>query len=1247
VIDFSIQDRVEDASEQWVEKQSFYPFNLEERLFDFALLKLSEEEWVWYFSIHHIIGDNWSVQLIFRRLQEFYRASLSNTLEMVQPFPQYESYVAYEREHQKSQTFRNTERYWNEKFSDPIEPLSFYGNRLTRTGSRSRRISIDLGYDRTKRLIQLANKQEFFVKSQDASMLNVFATLIFTCLYRASGNHDLVIASTFHNRRTPEFKDTIGLFMEALALRVTIEEDETFISLNQKVTKETIEILQHRQYPLRNPIFSPIYEIVLNYHKLSFPTFLDKPVDFLAIDRPYDEDLLEVHIRDYADSGSLKIAFDFNRSVFPIELSERILSDFEKILEAFLSDPGSRIDQVNLLSQEEQNKVLYEFNQTEKPFPERGTISRWFEEQVTKTPDHIAVVMEDHQLTYSQLNFKSNQIAHHLRSLGVQPDDIVGLHAERSLDMIVGILAILKAGGAYLPLDPKLPDERLKFMLEDSNTKIVLTQKSLCDQLPNIPEHVLILDEVDQFGGESREYLTTTANSHHLAYVIYTSGTTGEPKGVMVEHSSLMNFVQWAREDWSLDVNDRVLQFTALSWDAHIEEIFPALSSGVTIILRTENMIDTFQGFLDHCKRLEITVLDLPTAYWQELTDAILRDDLEFPPTVRLVLIGGERTTKKHVEAWLDTVGTEVRLLNDYGLTECTSISIQYDLREGIPPDATGVPIGLPISNVQAYVLDPHMNPVAIGIPGELWIGGSSLARGYLNDPGLTKEQFQSNFIDGTPGDRFFRTGDLARRLPDGNLEILGRLDLQVKIRGYRVELGEIEAALNEHPRVKEAITIGIENLGESTSPESGKTQLVAYYTALPSQDDPLESTSLRDFLKRKLPDYMVPSHFVELKSFPLNPNGKVDRDALPHPDFPTLTSEKTFQRPQTELEKRLQAIWEKTLDIRPIGLQDNFFELGGHSLLAVRLFSMIEKELNTKLPLADFFESPTIASQAQSIQSQRVDDGPTIVAVESGGEKPPFFCVSPTIIDVMTYIELSKNMGADQPFYALYSRKLGQWRTGVEKRKSIAIQFIEKIREVDPQGPYLIGGYSAGGVIALEIAQQMKKLGLEVNLLVLFDTFGPIPPQRLPWVTPWMFNAFRVLRRVEGYFWKFWLLDWKAKLEYLQISKIQSWAQDRYREVIPPPIPEEDKDEDPLSLKRGEYTPDNYGGDVLLIRAEKGLLGVEYDPSMGWGQTFTGNFETCFVPGDHEAILFGPRSKYVAERLNSFLSAANKKINK
>jgi len=1245
-LDLSDEENPLKTMQDWAIATASRPFDTQESLFDTALIKLSENQWGWLIRIHHIISDNYSVEIIFQRMQMYYEASLNGNINEIQLFPQFEDYVSYEHSRYHSVQFNKIRAYWEEKFSTPLEQLTFYGRRRTGISAHSQRVTLDLGPSRTQKIREIVTGSDFFTKSEDISLLNTFTSLFFAYLHRVSGNRDLSLAISFHNRLRSEFKETIGLFMEALAVRVQFDENETFRSLVKKVTAEMIETLRHRQYPLRNPIHSPIYEIVLNYHIATFSHFLGAAVDFGRVHHGYDEDNLGIHIQDYGDSGSLKIAFDFNCEAFPTYLRDRILSHFECLVDAFLMNPEAPIDQVELFSPDERQQILFEVNQTKQTFPGLSSVVNLLEEQVLETPDQTAVIGDTSSLTYAQLNTYANQIAHHLKKMGVGPDDLIGLFTDRSLEMVIGIWGILKAGCAYLPLDPQHPQERLNFMLDDSGSSIILTQQHLLDRLPDVNVNVLVLD-LDHWGDLSNEddqNLRIGPRPDHLAYVIYTSGSTGLPKGVMVEHRSLMNFTYWAKENWDLSMDDRVLQFTAIHWDAHIEEIFPPLCSGATIVLRREAMLDTFQSFLQVCQDLGITVLDLPTAYWHALSNTIDRENLNLPSSIRLILIGGDRLNKNSVDGWIKDMGGKVKLYNDYGLTECTSIATQYDLINDIHPDAVGVPVGKPISNVQVYILDHHRKPTPIGLPGELWIAGNGLARGYLNRDQLTKDHFLNNFLEGTPGDRVLRTGDLARFLPDGNLEILGRIDQQVKIRGYRVELGEIEATLNEHARVQESVVLLYgDDSGENHS--NGQERLAAYYIPNPSSDQYLDNIDFESYLQQKLPAYMIPSIFIALEAFPLTTNGKVDRSALPSPDFSTIGRTRHYQSPRTDLEHQLVSIWEDVLKTKPIGVMDNFFELGGHSLLAVRLFSVIEKRLGVTLPLVTLFEEPTIAHQSEYILNQSPEEEkPIAVAVESNGTQPPFFCVSPTIIDVITYHDLSRNMGTDQPFYALYSPRLGDWRESNQKREEIADQFIEKIQEIDPEGPHFIGGYSAGGILALEIAQRLRKQNRNVGLLVLFDTFGPNYPTLLPWVNPWMFKILVVFRRIESYLWKFRILDWKGRLNYLRLPRIRSWLRNRYSEMRPPIQSKTEKDESQNTLGRRDYCPKIYDGDVLLIRAEKSLWGIQQDPEMGWGQIFTGNFEILMVPGDHEAILFGPRSQYVARKLiASFKDASDR----
>lgn len=621
-----------------------------------------------------------------------------------------------------------------------------------------------------------------------------------------------------------------------------------------------------------------------------------------------------------------------------------------------------------LLSEEEWQRVVIEWNDTGLASPEDQCIHQLFEAQVERSPDAPAVIYQDTQdthmiaLTYRELNRRANQLAHHLQRRGVGPETLVGLSVERSPEMIVGVLGILKAGGAYVPLDPAYPAERLSFMLSDARTPVLLTQERLMGKIAEA-EHemqVVCLDkDWDKIHQEDEENPDSGVTAENVAYVIYTSGSTGTPKGVVIQHSSLVNYTKIASAAYALKSSDRVLQFAPLSFDTSAEEIYPCLTSGATLVLRTSAMLDSISLFLQKCQEWAITVLDLPTAFWHELTRKIAEDVVLLPPLLRLVIIGGEKALPELLAVWQKNVGHHVQLMNTYGPTETTIVATMYKVAAVGTDNAIlqEVPIGRAIPHAQVYLLDGHLNIVPIGVPGELYIGGVGLAREYLNRPALSREKFIPHPFSSKSGARLYRTGDLARYLPDGDIEFLGRVDQQVKIRGYRVELGEIETALGKHPQVREAVV-------QAREDATGGKHLIAY--VVPRREHSLTGSNMRGFLQDQLPDYMVPAVFMLLEALPLSPSGKVDRHSLPVPEQTRPELSEAFVAPTLPVHQQLVQIWEELLDIRPIGIRDNFFELGGHSLLAVRLVDRIEQGWGKKISSATLFAGPTIEQLAK-----------------------------------------------------------------------------------------------------------------------------------------------------------------------------------------------------------------------------------------------------------------------------------------
>lgn len=623
------------------------------------------------------------------------------------------------------------------------------------------------------------------------------------------------------------------------------------------------------------------------------------------------------------------------------------------------------------LSEEEWQRIVVEWNNTGAAYSEDQCIHQLFEAQVERSPDVVAVMYKGgdatnlSSLTYRELNRRANQLAHYLQRLGVGPETLVGLCMERSPEMIIGVLGILKAGGAYVPLDPTYPEERLTFMLSDARTPVLLTQEHASAKIAPA-EHemeVVFLDkDWHKIALESEENPVSGVMVENAAYVIYTSGSTGAPKGVVIQHQSLVNYTEVAIAAYALKPGERVLQFATLNFDASAEEIYPCLTGGATLVLRTHAMLDSMSLFLQKCEEWGITVLDLPTAFWHELTRKISEETSALPPSVRLVIIGGEKALPDMLATWQKHVSPQVQVMNTYGPTEATIVATMYSIPALTRADVSlqEVPIGRAIPNAQVYLLDQQLNVVPIGVPGELYIGGVGLAREYLNRPALTREKFIPHPFSAEPGARLYKTGDLACYLPGGDIKFLGRVDQQVKIRGYRIELGEIEMALGKHPEIRDAVV-------QAREDGNGGKRLVAYVVS--RREHSLTSSNLRRFLQAQLPDYMVPAAFVLLEALPLSPSGKVDRLSLPALEQSRPDLSETFVAPVLPVHHQLVHIWEELLDVRPIGIRDDFFELGGHSLLAVRLVDRIGQVWGKKISPATLLAGPTIEQLGQVLE--------------------------------------------------------------------------------------------------------------------------------------------------------------------------------------------------------------------------------------------------------------------------------------
>ncbi|MBE9031628.1 amino acid adenylation domain-containing protein [filamentous cyanobacterium LEGE 11480] len=770
----------------------------------------------------------------------------------------------------------------------------------------------------------------------------------------------------------------------------------------------------------------------------------------------------------------------------------RLAQHYAVLLAAAVGDGEQSIATVNYLTASELDQLRHQWNSSPQDYPRTWTIHDWFEYRVTQNPQAIALIDGDQAVTYEELNARSNQLAHYLRNLGVQPDQLVGVALDRSINLFVAFLGVLKSGAAYVSLDPSYAQERRAYTLNDAQAQLVLTQESLLSLIPQTAAPVIPLDRdwsvIDQYSPNNPVAVATPDN---LAYVLYTSGSTGNPKGVMIQHGGLVNHAAAVAREFAIQPNDRMLQFCNIGFDIIVEELYPTLVSGATLVLRPESIASSMRDFWDFVERQKITLLDLPTAFWHEVVNSLVTCDRVFPKSVRLVCVGGEKASRTAYAQWKERVAPQVRWLNTYGPTETTVSATWCDPdKDGYTLDMGEVPIGLPLANYEVYVLDERQQLLPVGIPGELCIGGPGVARGYLNLPEKTAERFIANPFNADPQARLYRTGDVVQFCPDGMLEFIGRSDFQVKIRGFRVELGEIEAKLEEHPQVRQTVLLAQER--------ANRKVLIAY--VVPQVGVNLDAKDLGHWLQERLPNYMIPSQFIVLDALPLTPNGKVDRKALPEP---AISSRETagFQPPADALEMSLVRLWEEILGV-PVDVTDNFFELGGHSLLVVRLCDQIEQTLHSRVSPMALFRSPTIQQLARQIRQDVTENDAqsSAVVIQAGAETHyPLFAIHVLGEGGRFFRPLAQNMGLEQPVYGLAAQMMDTDTAPPNRVEDLAAFYINEMQLIQSEGPYHIVGMSYGGIIAYEMARQMERLGLPIGLVGLLDTYGPNQIENLP----------------------------------------------------------------------------------------------------------------------------------------------------
>jgi amino acid adenylation domain-containing protein len=910
------------------------------------LFRLGQEEHVLLLILHHTIFDGWSRGILLQELSVLYDAFSRGAPSPLPALPiQYADFAVWQRQWLQDEILHTQLTYWKQQLDGAPPALELPTDRprpLVQTFQGARQ-SLALSQNLSESLKALGRHEEVTL------FMTLFAAFT-TWLYRYTGQDDILVGTPIANRSRVELEGLMGFFANTLVLRTKLSGELSFRELLRQVRNVALEANAHQDLPFEKLVeelrperaHHPLFQVmfVLEREPRTTLELPDLTLSLWEVETgaaPFDLTLSMIE-----QAEGLQGRLSYNTDLFEAATIQRMLGHFQILLAAIVAHPDQPIGTLPLLTEAERHQVLYEWNDTQREYPQDACVHQLFESRVAQTPEQIALVHGERKITYREVNDQANRLAHALQKKGVRPETLVAVCMERSPEVVIAIVAILKAGGALVALDPHAPTERLHYMLQDTGAQLVITRQAFVDCLEKSGVEVVSVDAVwHEASPQSASNPESSVGSENLAYAVYTSGSTGTPKGILVTHRSFVNYALAMMQKFALSPADRRLQFASVSSEPFISEICLSLLAGATLVLRPHQDFASIDEYLRFLEEYKITMATLPSVYWHEWVTAMSEGNVFVPSALRCVITGMDKVRADLLGEWKRKVGGRIRWFNGYGPAEATCVATVYEADFSADDELAAVPIGRPLANTRIYLLDRYLNPVPIGVPGELYIGGHGVARGYLNLPELTAERFMLDRFGDDPRGRLYRTGDLARYLPDGNIQFLGRSDHQVKIRGFRVEPGEVEAVLRQHPAVHEVVVMARED-------EANDKRLVAYVVA--ASDTVASASELRGFLREKLPHYMIPSAFVFLDTLPLTPSGKVDLQALPKPDQANLGAETDFVAPRTPLERALAGIWAQVLGVERVSVYDNFFDLGGHSLLSLKVVHRVEKELGVQL---------------------------------------------------------------------------------------------------------------------------------------------------------------------------------------------------------------------------------------------------------------------------------------------------------
>jgi amino acid adenylation domain-containing protein len=1086
--------------------------------------------------------------------------------------------------------------YWEKQLDNSLPDLNLPTDhpRSTFRNYRGAKYSFIIPKNISNELKNLSQREGVTFFMTLLSAFNIF-------LYRDTGQFDLPIGVPVANRNRIEFEKLIGFFLNTVVLRTDLSGNPSFLELLQRVKTIALEAFAHQDLPFeklveylrpeRDPSHTPLFQTWFVYQE--FPR---QPLELSGLDVNRllintDTAMFDLSLSIFDTEDELIGTFGYNSDLFNQASIARMVDQFQILLESIAADPGKNISNLDLISEDEQKQhsESRNINHRKLPYIEFGftevyqSIFERFEQQVEMHPDNIAIKENTNTTSYKELDLSANAISWKLLSLSERGEGRVALLFEHGASMIEGIFGALMAGKTYVPLDPNYPKERLEYILDDSQSKILLTNNYNLEFANEFIKDDLLLLNVDQIEpASSKNHTSLSITPDSVAYILYTSGSLGQPKGVMQSHKSVLHHIRNYTNNLHINVGDKLLLLASYSFDAAVMDIYTALLNGGTLIPFDikKNGLDGLHLWIN---QEEVTIYHSTPTVYRYFIDSIPEDVVL--PTIRCVVLGGEEVFKRDLDNFKRHFSEDCIFVNLYGSTE-SSFCTQFFANHDTEITRNSVPIGFPVDGIEILLLDEQGNDSKVY--GEISIRSPQVALGYWDKPSLTKESFYPDPFDRER--RIYRSGDLGHRTPDGNIICTGRKDKQVKIRGYRIEPGEIELELNKHPSIRETSVIAHE-------PKDGEKVLIAYFVS--NHEKPVNSTQLRRFLSKKLPEYMLPAAFIGIETMPLTPTGKVDRRALPTPEWSRIDLETTYEGPRTHIEEMLVDIWSQVLGIEHIGIHDNFFDLGGHSMLAVRLSALIEEGSGRNLPLMAIYSNPTIEQQAKIIlQEGKSDFSPSLVKVQSGDDfNPPFFCIPGNLGNVFTDLAgFASYLGLDQSFYG--------FQDGIHNPiyiEELANRYIQEIRRVQPEGPYYLCGFCFGGVVAFEMAQQLQNLDQEVALLALVEPASPRKPSlRSPFEFTRSFLR-RVFRRF-GY--------QSQRVSELSYHELKTYIRLKVKLLA-----------NEWGLLR--YAPQLYRGKLHLFLTSETLKSPD-NHRLRWRKFADGGIELHEFPGTHNAIVRG-----------------------